>query len=329
MTGAHRVDLFALAVLVTTAASVPPARADGSTESEDCIQRGIALRRLGKNREALSAFEQAYGLEATPRAGAQIALAHQALGDWVDAERGLERALLSSQEPWIARYRDDLEHALAIVRAHLGWLDVEANVAHGEVIVDGAWHHDLPLPEPVRVAAGSLAIEVRAPDFIPVRRAIDVAPGDRVHVVVALEPTPRSPPAPSVAPSLAESLPASSDQVRANARSRLGGYVPLAAAVVFAGASVVSWRVRENEVAIYNDDHLCLTRAMTRQQQCGSRAQAADIALAVEIGAFAAAGASAAFGAWRLWLSGTSPSTIARSSCAPWAGLGVVCEGRF
>jgi hypothetical protein len=103
----------------------------------------------------------------------------------------------------------------------------------------------------------------------------------------------------------------------------------MAAAVVLAGAGVVSWRVRENEVAIYNDDSRCLTGTSTREQQCGSRAQVASVALGIEIGAFAAAGASAAFGVWQLWRSNARSETLARLPCAPWASLGMTCGGRF
>src|SRR5579859_5344419 len=55
---------------------------DAGVESEAHIQRGVQLRLLGANQEALTEFEAAYALTATPRCRAQIALARQALGDW-------------------------------------------------------------------------------------------------------------------------------------------------------------------------------------------------------------------------------------------------------
>jgi hypothetical protein len=329
MSRAHRIAGFAVAVLFAAASSAPIARADDLSQSEDYVQRGIELRRQGKNREALSAFEQAYRLESATRTGAQIALAHQALGDWVEAEVGLQRALTFGDDPWIARYRDDLERALAIVRAHLGWLIVEANVAQGELVVDETSHRELPSSEPVRVVAGSVPIEVRAPGFISVRRAVDVAPGAQVNVAVALEAIPPSSPLQSPAPPASHAAAVSPDAARGEGRSRMGAYVPMAAAVVLAGAGVVSWRVRENEVAIYNDDSRCLTGTMTRAQQCGPQAQAASVALGIEIGAFAAAGASAALGVWQLWRSSARSTTLARLPCAPWASLGMSCGGRF
>jgi hypothetical protein len=332
MRRASQIVAAALAVL-GMAAGASPARASSVSESEDYIRLGVELRRSGKNREALDAFEAAYRLEPTPRAGAQIALAQQAMGDWVDAEQGLERALGFAADPWIALYRDALERALAVVRGHLGWLDVEANVSDGELLVDGTSRHDLPSQGPVRVTSGSVEMDVRAPGFLPVHRSVDVAPGARVQVVVALEsmlpPPPPSSQSPSTGQTSLQRPAVSSDVRRVDVPSRIAGYAPFAGAVVFAGAGIISWRVRENEVGIYNDDSRCLVGTLTREQQCESRAKAANIALAVEIGAFAAAGASAALGAWRLWHPGASSSRIARASCAPWAGLGMSCEGRF
>ncbi len=273
---------LALAVLVTATASALSARADPSADGESQIQRGIGLRRLGKNREALDAFVQAYGLTPTPRAEAQIALAHQALGEWVDAEQGLDGALRAGEDLWIARYRDDLERALATVRAHLGWLDVEVNVAHGELVIDDVGRHDVPSSSPVRVTAGSVAIEVRAPGFVSVHRAVDVAPGAQVRLTVALEPIPPSTAPPAQTPTASPGLATSPVVTRTDAPSRMGAYVPLAAAAVLVGAGIVSWRVREDEVAIYDDDGGCLVGTETRQQQCGSRARAANLALGIE-----------------------------------------------
>jgi hypothetical protein len=329
MNRAHRAAGFALVVLVTAAVNGSTARADASADAESAMQRGIGLRRLGKNREALEAFEQAYGLSPTLRGEAQIALAHQALGDWVDAEEGLQRALATEDDPWIARYRNFLEEALTTVRAHLGWLDVTADVARGELVIDGTSRHDLPSPEPVRVAAGAVDFEVRAPDRVQVHRTVDVAPGAHVQVAVALEPVPASVPVATAGLPLSQGPAQTADVPRANAPFRVGDALPFAAAVVFAGAGVVAWRVREDQVAIFNDDARCLTGTLSREQQCGGHAHAANVALGFEIGGLAAAGLSAAFGAWRLWFSGARSSTVARSSCTPWGGLGVACGGRF
>lgn len=47
----------------------------------------------------------------SPRALAQIALAEQALGRWVEAERDLRNVLHMSEDPSIARNRDTAQRA--------------------------------------------------------------------------------------------------------------------------------------------------------------------------------------------------------------------------
>ena len=61
-----------------------------------------------------------------------------------------------------------------------------------------------------------------------------------------------------------------------------------------------------------------------------SSAQAADVALGFEIGAFAAAGISAALGAGILYESAVGASRRAAViRCAPWGALGVSCMKAF
>ena len=105
------------AMLVAAAlAACPLAHAeDPATESETHIQRGVELRGQGRNGEALVEFQLAYALEPTPRARAQVALALQALGDWLGAEQWLKEALQAHDDAWVARYSTELLGALATI----------------------------------------------------------------------------------------------------------------------------------------------------------------------------------------------------------------------
>jgi tetratricopeptide (TPR) repeat protein len=330
MRRARRRLVCAGATLVAGAMIASPARAEGSSsEGEGYIERGIELRRLGKNADALGLFERAYSLDPTARAEAQVALARQAIGDWVGAESGLREALAFPDDPWIARYRSVLERALATVQAHLGWLDVEVNVAQGDLVLDGTAHYDLPLTSHLRVVARTVQIEVRAPDRSPVRQAIEVIPGAEVRVVVALESRPAPPPPAASAAMPAQGVAASWDTSRARMPPPVAGYLSLGVAAALSGVAVVAWRVREDNAAVYDDDSRCLVGTATREQQCGARAQAANVALGVEAGSFALAGLSVAIGVWLLWPSRARSPAAAHTSCGSWAGLGVACEGRF
>jgi tetratricopeptide (TPR) repeat protein len=330
--------------LVAIALLVAPSTAraeEGGSESEPYVQRGIELRRAGKNQDALEAFQHAYAIRPTPRVGAQIALARQALGDWVDAERGIEDALRASDDSWIARYRDLLEQALATVRGHLGTLYVEANVSHGDFRLNGLPSEPMPSPDqPIRLAAGTSRFELRAPGYVSVQRTVEIAPRAQVHVVIALEPM--AAPGPSIAALAPEApwvtgSPAASPEParealdgtrRRDPRHTTWAYVAFAAAGALTGAGAVAWRVHENNAAIYNDDSRCQASLGTRGQECGTYSQTANVALGLEIAAFAAAAGSAVGGAWLLWAPRARSPRVS-ATCAPWSTLGVLCTTPF
>ncbi|HLK41636.1 MAG TPA: hypothetical protein VKU41_33035 [Polyangiaceae bacterium] len=315
------------AALASTWAVPRQARADDPhAEAESLIRHGVELRRLGQDGEALDVFRRAYAIDPTPRAGAQAALAHQALGDWVDAERGLAQALGAAADPWIALYREVLEQALAVVRAHLGWLVVDTNAAQAEIRVDGDVE-TVPDANPIRVPARTLDLEIRAQGREPARRTVDVQPGARVSIFVAMDLEPLH--AGTAVASATAAPPPVLVGPRDDTRRRSAGAIAFVAAGVFVVGGVVAWRVREDNVAVYDDDSRCRVGALTREQQCGGHAEAANVALGLEVGSFAIAAASAAWGAWEWWGGAGHGSAAAALPCAPWAGLGVACRGRF
>ncbi len=331
----------ALAAVVLGMAALPHAAlADdaapdrGAQESsESLIQRGIALRREGANREALDAFAQAFAFRPSPRARAQLALAHQALGDWVEAESGLTEAL-RSDDAWIARYHDTLDQALAKVRTHLGWLDLEANVPGAALFVDGAKEEVWRSSEPIPLGVGPHDVTLHAPGYAPVDGRVEIATGAHAHAALTLTPLPVAagkPTASTVADR--ENLPA---DLSKPAPGRTFAVAMLSVAGALTGAGIAAWRVRETNAATYNDDQRCLVGSLTRDQRCGASARAAGIAEVVEIGAFAAAGLSAALGVWRLKAAASRPHTAvtqpARAVCGAGAlrgGVHVGCEVSF
>src|SRR5882757_6909692 len=88
----------ALVVALLSMLASGTARAD----DEALLRSGVELRRQGRNAEALAVFQEANGERPTPRAQAQIGLAHHALGQWVEAEIALEHALAIDTDAWIA-----------------------------------------------------------------------------------------------------------------------------------------------------------------------------------------------------------------------------------
>jgi tetratricopeptide (TPR) repeat protein len=149
--------------------------------AEELLSSGVALRKQGRDAEALAAFERAYALQPSPRAQAQIALAREALAQWVPAESGLIEALRSKDDPWIAKNRVYLEESLTGVQGHLGWFMAESNVDGAEVWSGGALVARLPLDGPLRVVAGELPVEARAPGYWPIKRTLQVEGRTKVH----------------------------------------------------------------------------------------------------------------------------------------------------
>lgn len=192
---------------VVATAIAPRAHAEDTNDAAALLQRGVELRRRGNDAEALDAFVRADALAPSPRAKAQRALAEQALGRWVAAEQHLVEASSSTDDAWVKKNRAVLESSLAEIRAHLGTLEIATTTPGAIVLVDGDPRGPLPNTR-VRVAAGTIVVEVRAPGFTTIRRTVQVAPGATVRESFTLvaEPTtapsvvpaPLAPPAPPV-----------------------------------------------------------------------------------------------------------------------------------
>jgi len=177
--------ILLLAALLAPLAFGSPARASDDATTER-LRRAYELRREHRNEEALAVYDEAFALSPTPAVRAQRALAEQALGRWVVAERELDIAL-ASDDPWVERNRPSLEEARAFVGQHLAWLQVDVEAPGAEARLDGA---PFPLGEPVRVAAGALDLEVRAPGRTPDVRSVAVLANAHVHEVIALAAIP-------------------------------------------------------------------------------------------------------------------------------------------
>src|SRR3954465_6608246 len=96
---------------------------------DNAYHTGIELRRSGDNRGALREFRRAYAATPNPRTLAQIGLAEQALGIWVEAETHIGEALKAVGDSWIVTNRTPLQQALLTVTSHLGTLEVECDTA--------------------------------------------------------------------------------------------------------------------------------------------------------------------------------------------------------
>jgi len=179
----------ALALLFVGFASfLTPALAragDGDDGGKELLRRGVQLRREHRNAAALEAFQRALAISPTPTARAQIALAEEALGRWVEAERDLGGALGALDDAWIAKNRSVLEAARAQVTEHLGWLTVAVDVADAEVRMDG---RPIVAGREERVASGPAVLAVSARGYVPDIRHVEIAPSLHARFDVVLMP---------------------------------------------------------------------------------------------------------------------------------------------
>ena len=174
--------LTALAVLVTVtsaAAVLLPAGvvlagdAEGATpaQEEALIKHGIELREQHDDDGALAEFQRAYRLSRGARALAQMALAEQALGRWVDAETHLTQALRRTDDRWIGRNEKLLRQSLTSIQGHTGSLEITGAVAGADILINNERVGTFPMPA-VLVPAGSVALEIRAPGYLPLIRTV-------------------------------------------------------------------------------------------------------------------------------------------------------------
>jgi len=198
---ARAVGLLFCCVLSVVSSQRDAAAAD----PEDLIRRGVELRRHEKDADALVLFQQAYELNKSPKAMAQVGLAEQALGKWGAADRHLRAALQASDDGWVVKHRKTMEDALGAIGQHVGRLDVRGGPAGADVRVDGELIGKLPLGAPFAVTAGGVTVDVRAEGYVPSQRATTVPIGMLIRETFELQPvasamaTPAREPPPPIA----------------------------------------------------------------------------------------------------------------------------------
>jgi hypothetical protein len=347
-TGA-RTLLLLLAALTATATARPARGQTGAGDEEALIKRGLELREKGEDEAALAEFRRAEALSHSGRALAQVALAEQALGHWADAEAHLGEALRHDREPWVARNLHLLQQALADIRSHLGSLELSGGPAGAEVLVNGAHAGTLPVAA-IRVPAGSVALEIRAPGHLPMSRTVIVPAGGLAREPVVLVPIPASeqpsapPPPVHVDGSPAGAGPAGGAAV-APAAGEWSGRRMLGAGLVAGGvaslaAGIVFHLLRNGHASDFNsagciDDNGQISGPPS--SNCSSRYDDVQHAQDFAIAGYAGAALLGGVGAY-LWFTDRGPGDAsareasARSgalACGLGGGFSFSCGGRF
>jgi hypothetical protein len=335
-----------LSIILLTWSSNAAAAGHKKSESSDAgseaalMRRGLDLRQKGQDEAALQEFRRAYELSKTGHALAQIALAEQALGRWLEAESHLIEAL-TLRESWIGKNKKHLDQALNDIQGHLGSLELPGEAKAGTVKVDGVQMATLPLTAPLRVPAGSVALEVQAPGYLPIIRNVVVPARGLAREHLSFVAIPVAKPLSRVIPPPQIGVGAETTEVVARplaARPTWGpartvGVILGVAALGALSAGAYFHVIHESRAKSYKSNGC---ESDNPPADCKSQYDSIHMDGYIAIGGYAG-GAVLAGLATYLLVRSPSPSTdqVAtaatgfRFQCSPAAGLGVTCAGRF
>ncbi len=344
-----RPSLSAALVVLALGRSVVAQTVDVEAEH----QRGVTLRNEHRDAEALAVFRGLYDRSGEVRALARVALAEAALSRWVDAEAHLQRAL-AADDAWVAQNRASLEQGLAAVRQHLGTLAVHVDVAGAEVLVAGVPVGTTPLNHPLRVAAGSVDVEVRAPQRAAARRAVMVRAGTEVtgldielpaveatpHFANATAATPTSDPTPTLEPDAVNGSapPVMEPNARREREARRATLETLSTtSLVIGGAGLLTAAIgvglRESAVSTFNSNGCLLLGedpgVFANGYDCAARYSQGETATAVAIAGLAVGVAFAVTGVVLRVVAPSAPTRRAVACGPSMTGVGMLCGGRF
>jgi hypothetical protein len=182
----RRLQMVAIGAVVCGLAG-PGWGATPADEAEALIDKGNELRRNRDDQSAFPLFQKAYELKPGPRTAVQLGLVEQALGRWADADEHLTEGLRASNDPWIKKNRAIIDESVRKVKVHVARVEITGEPADAEVLVNGRTVGKVPLDRPVRVAEGSVDIELRAAGYKRGFRTVTVRGGQYQPVVIRLE----------------------------------------------------------------------------------------------------------------------------------------------
>ncbi len=326
------------AALVTLVAR--GACAQSATEVDALVRQAVVLRQQARDDAALAVLQRALGLSREPRVLAQVGLAEQAMGRWLDADRHLEEAQRASGDPWIARNRASLAEARRQVGAHLGRVLVFGAVAGAEVFANEQRIGALPMSVAASVASGTNLIEVRAPGYVTMTRRVQVEPGAEARETFAMvrEPAPVVVPAtpvatPVVVPVTTVMQTPTAGPSRESGARRVLAWTSLAVGAAGLGAGVFATTQLVGAVSDYDTrrDPVCPgTNATVQPTVCAGYLAEVEAMRPLAVAGFVAGGALAITS---VVLFATSPSGEERARAGAFrCGVGtsgVSCSGVF
>jgi hypothetical protein len=209
------------------------ALAHGPEQDPDVlIKRGLELRRAGKSEEALDLFRRAHEAAPCPRTLGQMGLVESSLQLWIEADSHLTAALATPDDVWVHKNRRFLDQAVVRARDHVGELMITGPPG-AKIAVAGRSMGALPLPAPIRIAEGDVAVSASSEGSKPYAVDVSIKGGARAAISIVLEPMDLSVPPP---PEQAQRFVVSASPKRT---ARLG----LGASLAVGGLAALVWGV--------------------------------------------------------------------------------------
>jgi hypothetical protein len=310
-----------------SARATDEAEAKANPEVDALVQRGIDLRREGKDDEALVVFRDAEMLAPTAvRTRVHLAATHQALGHWLEADKYLRGVLSEKSDAYVERHRGTLESAREYVNHHIGELEVRGGPPGAKVRLNGRELGTLPLSRAVRVPAGTYELEVSHEGYYEVRRPVVLEGRGIAREAVDLERV-EPPPAP-VAPSPVRESANATDRGAGSPRWLSWTLTGLA---VGAGATTAAGLVLRAKHASNWNSSDCLQGGLTRGEACRDELDSGRTAerTAYVSGVATALFAAGAIVSWSLNESSDGPSSATLTGRCGIAFGGAICQGSF
>ncbi|MEZ4410122.1 MAG: PEGA domain-containing protein [Polyangiales bacterium] len=308
-----------VALMLATATSATASAQAIEPRVEALVREGIAHRIAGHDEAAIAPLEAAYAAQRTPLTAGQLALAYQAVGRWVDADRHLREALASPDDDWVRRHRAELDGALAVVRQNVGDLELRDGPDGATVSVDGVSRGALPLREPLRLRAGVATLELRAEGYFPLTRRVTILGGELTREPVAMSPLPREAPAPTAvatpSPAVAATVLRAPSRPPPPPRSRAVAWVLGGVGAAFLVGGATALVVREASATRFNE-------TCPRLDEVPRDAQSGDCRAELSTGDWSTAAAVVGFAGGAVLMGVGVVLAVARRSDAD-AGAGV------
>ncbi len=183
--------------LALLAGAAPMSESDRKAEAARLLADGNRAFASGAHEEALSDYQQAYDMFASPKLYYSLARALDELGRREEAAHFYERFLVESGVEYRSSLYERAHEKLRAASVGLGKLRLDASVPGAVLFVDGVERATLPTT-PIYLAEGRHALHAERAGFTPFESKVKIDSGqvtsvtvDMVPVRVVKEPLPK------------------------------------------------------------------------------------------------------------------------------------------